>query len=625
MEFESHFGIESSGAENKRLIKIIMIAAGLAALVYIATFHYLDSKRQVIFKGTCVKEEAFILGFKRAGQTKEKFWILNLRPGRIQIETDQNIDKAELVTTDPVPLEADRVNARSFRIDIGNNLVLRSIRFSPRDRDIAGINVIVFRKATLSPLMVAFQCTFLFILVGVGLSIVLALYSLIIERRISNSLVFPTSVRLFLMLILVVLLFFIVNVGKIADFAGRPAPLRLMGTSFLFNLVLALFLVALFLAIASRLRGRNIPWPVPALAALPIIFYRIPFDVKAIADGVLWVLNLSQGKMDLSFAESLSLLLNKLAFRYARALISIDAKTALIYCGKIMGLLFIVSLFCLINSFEEFSSKKKLLLFFLLLTFGFNVLLFGLPEFRYYPLPFLVFSIIWARKYIQGGDSAKPLILSTFFAFIAGLLHGSAFFSFPVLLLLPLIKYGRAEGGRWLSLYIKTYTSVLITAGMTLLTYLMIVRALGFNLLFNTMSGGFDGRRFISFLPRSSHFPWAVNFLEIGYFVSIGWIFFITGAFVFLAFPSRWKNLAPFTKLDFVLFLFGISQFMIVLFWGFDLGIREFDLYIAPTTLIYLFLTKSLIGKIPDDKSAWKYILVFSLFSPACLLANMAL
>ena len=160
---------------------------------------------------------------------------------------------------------------------------------------------------------------------------------------------------------------------------------------------------------------------------------------------------------------------------------------------------------------------------------------------------------------------------------------------------------------------------------MTLLTYLMIVRALGFNLLFNTMSGGFDGRRFISFLPRSSHFPWAVNFLEIGYFVSIGWIFFITGAFVFLAFPSRWKNLAPFTKLDFVLFLFGISQFMIVLFWGFDLGIREFDLYIAPTTLIYLFLTKSLIGKIPDDKSAWKYILVFSLFSPACLLANMAL
>ena len=39
---------------------------------------------------------------------------------------------------------------------------------------------------------------------------------------------------------------------------------------------------------------------------------------------------------------------------------------------------------------------------------------------------------------------------------------------------------------------------------------------------------------------------------------------------------------------DFILFLFGISQFLVVLFWGFDLGIQDFDLYIAPATLIFL-------------------------------------
>jgi hypothetical protein len=53
-----------------------------------------------------------------------------------------------------------------------------------------------------------------------------------------------------------------------------------------------------------------------------------------------------------------------------------------------------------------------------------------------------------------------------------------------------------------------------------------------------------------------------------------------------------------------------------VLFWGFDLGIREFDLYIAPTTLLYLFLIRYVLGTMRSDKSAWKYIVAFSMFSP---------
>src|SRR4030043_280130 len=163
-------------------------------------------------------------------------------------------------------------------------------------------------------------------------------------------------------------------------FSGHPDPLKALRTSFLCNLLLAILLLALFLVFASLPRGQKLPIYLALLAGLPVVLYTIPFAAKSIGDSVLWILKLVKGNTDISFAESLRLVLNKLFFRCARSLIHVNARTTLIYTGKIMGLLSILSLFWLINSFEELSYKKKLLLFFLLLTFGFNVLFFGLPE-----------------------------------------------------------------------------------------------------------------------------------------------------------------------------------------------------------------------------------------------------
>jgi hypothetical protein len=190
--------------------------------------------------------------------------------------------------------------------------------------------------------------------------------------------------------------------------------------------------------------------------------------------------------------------------------------------------------------------------------------------------------------------------------------------------MLPLLKNGRNEAGRNLSSLAKPYGLILLTAGTTLVGVYLGVRALGFNFLFHTVAGGSDGRRFISFLPEHIHYPWAVNFTEIGYFISRGWIFLISGGFIFLIFLIRWKKGLSVSKPDFILFLFGLSQFLIVLFWGFDLGVRELDLYIAPTTLIYVFLAKILVGSFPEDRKAWIYLLAFALFCPAYLLALTA-
>ena len=605
-------------------VKIALIAAGVLALVYIGIVQYLDSKNRLIYKGACTNQDSFILRFKRVRQKKEKFWILNLRPGRILIETDQDIDDLKLVTIDQKTLPAVKVSDRLFSRELRNNLIIGSIVLVPQNASINSVNVHISREPVLSSLFVAYQFAFVFILISLGFLTILSLYGVIIERQSPKGPPFTTLIRLFVLSILAVFVFFCTNADDVLDFSGHPDPLKALRTSFLFNLFLAIFLLSLFLVFSSRPRGQKLPFLLPLLVGLLIAFHTIPFVARSIGDSVLWILNIGQGNTDISFAESLSLMLNKISFRFARSLLSVNARTTLIYTGKIIGLLSILSLFWLINSFEEFSYKKKLLLFLLLLTFGFNVLFFGLPEFRYYPIPFLILSVLLAQRYIRRGDSTRPLILSVFLAVIAGFFHGSAFFSFPIILLLPLIKRSQGDEGRSLSSLLKPYALIFITAGMTFVGFFASVKALGFHLLFHTAAGGFDSRQFISFLPAHIHFPWAVNFIETGYFISRGWIFFITGAFVFLIFLLRWKAGLALTRPDLILFLFGIPQFLIVFFWGFDLGVREFDLYIAPTTLLFIFLAKTMVGSFSDDKSAWKYILAFALFSPAYLLALMA-
>ncbi|MCX6554896.1 MAG: hypothetical protein NTZ12_07780 [Candidatus Aminicenantes bacterium] len=254
--------------------------------------------------------------------------------------------------------------------------------------------------------------------------------------------------------------------------------------------------------------------------------------------------------------------------------------------------------------------------FVLFLTFAFNILLFGFPEFRYYSLPFLMFSFLAAKKYVDDREGGlKYLIVSAFLAVLAGLFHGTAYFSFPAVLLLPLFK--RPDGENKKSVfYLKQYSAIFLSVGIVFIIFFSLIKLFGYDLRFNTAVGGFDGRQFISFLPRNIHFPDAVNFLEIGYFSSRGWILFISGSFTFLLFISNWRKRVSLATSDFILFLFGLSQFVIVLFWGFDNGINEFDLYLVPPTLLYLFLIRYLLATITSEKSAWKTICIFSLFSP---------
>jgi hypothetical protein len=601
----------------KREAKLILAAACFLALSYIAVFYYADSRQGPVARASCQRSaDGFVLQFPRAQGGNRKLNVLNLRPGRISVKVRPRLEDMEFVTADNRIVRVGKVNDNLFQLTLGMNLVVRSLRLRPISSSISRIDVQISRKPVFSPGFALFQFTFLFLLAVLFLSAAFFLFSLVAGGGRLQGLAPGMLPAPLLALFLAVLLFIVLHPGAFLErFFPGGSPASVLNV-LAFNGALALSLLALFFLFSGRSRGERLPFYLPLLFALPVWFVRIPFSIKASADSLLWVLNLTFQKTEISFAEALSLLLNKLTFFLFNLGARTKAAASLMTTGKLIGILFLFSLYLLINSFADLSYRKKLLFFLLFSIMPFSVLLFGFPEFRYYALPFLIFSFLFAKKYVgNDGGNIASLAAATVFAALAGLFHGTAYFSSPVILLLPLLKK-KAAGTGIIAFHLRHYAAIVLAAGLVFASFLALVRLLGFDLLFNTVAGGFDGRQFIPFLPLDIHFPEAVNFLETGYFFSRGWMLLSTGAFVFLLFPGLWRGRAAMGTADIVLFLFGLSQLLIVFFWGFDNGVSEFDLYIAPPTMMYLFLIRCLAAELPDEKRGWKYIAVFSLFSP---------
>ena len=599
-----------------RDIKAIMAAAFILALTYLAVFFSADSRQTQVAGASCRKSAAgFVLEFKRPDGGNRKLNVLNLRPGLIRVKVKPKISDLEFVNYDGTVTRAEKINDGLFQKSLNMNMIVSSMRLLPKSEAISRIDIVITREPSHAVSSILFQFAFLFLLIVTGLLTAYFLFSLVFRGKSPRQLAPGLLLWPLLMIFLAVFLYVILHLGGFLERFFRGQNPGSFFKTLAFNGVLALSLLALFFLLSLKKKGERLPVCLPILFSLPVLFIRVPFSVKASADSLLWVLNLTFHKMEISFAESLSLLLNKLFFYLFNLVTPTKATASLIGTGKLIGVLFIFSLYLFINSFAGLAYKKKILFFILFSTFSFNVLLFGFPEFRYYSLPFLVFSFLAAKKYTdEEKDNIACLAAAAIFAVLAGLFHGIAYFSFPVILLLPLLK--RREGaGNKIGVILKHYSAIVLASGTVFAIFLALTRLFGFELQFNTAAGGFDGRQFIPFLPLDVHFPEAVNFLEPGYFFSRGWILFITGSFVFLFFPGRWRQRVALETSDLILFLFGLSQFLIVFFWGFDNGVSEFDLYMVPPTMLYLFLIRYLLAATRSEKSDWKTIIVFSLSS----------
>ncbi|HUU38590.1 MAG TPA: hypothetical protein VMW46_10380 [Candidatus Desulfaltia sp.] len=601
-----------------RRLKIIFLLGFILALSGVGAFYYLDYQRSQIVTATCTKTgDDFVMTFQRQGLKKRKFDILNLRPGLISIATRPEVNDVVLVTSESTIVKTEKKSGNLFQRSLRKNLIVSSIRLIPRSAATTMIDVVISRKPLVSPPFVLCQVVLLFAICCIVLLTIYFLYDIIFRRQTLQNLPFNMLGFQWIILFAIFFIFIALHLDEFLNHFDCSDPVRLFAKTALFNLILAIILTVLFFFFSLKPRGEKLPLIWAVFTSLPVLAIKIPFETRTGADTLLWILNLSKRSPYISFAESLSLMLNKLSFGFFNLFTRVGAKTTLTYTGKLMGVLFIFSLFFFINSFPDLSYKKKWLFFFLFFTFSFNILLFGFPEFRYYSLPFLVFSFLAAKKYVdERKDGLKYLLVAALLAVTAGLFHGTAYFSFPVILLLPLLKDREDNGAKKVPFFLKKYATILLAVGIVAFAFFILIKIFNFDLKFNTAAGGFDGRQFVSLFPENIHFPQAIVFLETGYFISRGWILSITGSFIFLFFLFQWRKKVTLKKSDFVLFLFGISQFVIVLFWGFDLGIREYDLYITPTTLLYLFLIRYLLGTMRSDKSAWKYIVVFSLFSP---------
>lgn len=591
-------------------------------------FYVADSHNSQIIKTKCPKTgDHFFLQFKRRiSASPERLNIKNLRPGTIIIKTNPKIEDLEFELSDGTTVKAEKVDDNHFEKSLKTNLIVRSIKMFPKSSLTNRIDVFIYRKPVFSIFLISVQFLFLFVLFYVVLLTLSFLYLSIVKGQSPGHLPQKTLVNSMVVLFLTVFVFSVTYFDEFVRHFELGYPPGFFLKLLLVNMALAILLLLLFFAFSTKCKRETLPISLPIFVSLPVLFIRLPFSVQASADSLLWVMNISFKKMELSFAESLSLLLNKLNFHLFSIVGNTDPMTTMVYTGKIVGALFLFSLFFFVNSFVDFSYKKKLLFYLLFLTFGLTVLLFGFLEFRYYSLPFLVFSFLSAKKYIEdGGNRIRYLIGSAALAVIAGLFHGTAYFSLPVILLLPLFKKRQKNKSQSSISYLKQYSAILLAIGAVGMAFLATVSILGFELQFNTAAGGFDGRQFISFIPRDIHLPNAVNFLEVSYFLFAGWIIFITGSFIFLLLLFKWKRSLSLKIADFILWLFALSQLVIVLFWGFDNGVSEFDLYIAPPTLLYLFLMRSLLATAQPEKNAWKYIVLFSLLSPIYLLLTKTL
>jgi len=497
---------------------------------------------------------------------------------------------------------------------LSDNLNVQSIRFSPSSPSIRQFGVSIQRKALFVFPLLLFQMLLLCILFCTAFLGARTLFTSRPGIQIGTE---RSLHPLRLTIISLIGIFFLYILSHPKTFWGHYGLIKpsfhFLGNILLFNLFLAASFIILYYLVTTRITGKSMPLLLVVPLSMPIALTQIPFTMKTSADSLLWMLNLLSRSPEISFSEFLSLTLNKALLTFYNLFFEVSEKQSIILTGKLMGIFIILSLLILINTFDQFSLKKKTLTFLLFSSMSFNILPFGFPEFRYYSVPFLLLFLAVSRKYLaETGENPGHLFTAAFLITIAGLFHGLAYFSFPTVLILPVLKHRLTKKS---GSYCKQYGLILLSVISSFLILLIICKLFHFSILLHTARGGFDGKQFISLLPQNIHFPNAVVFLEPRYFLTRGWIFLISGSFVFLLYLNRWRKPLAAHSSDSVLALLALSQLFIIMFWNFDLGIFDFDLYIVPTSLVNLFLIQSLVESLGPDPPAWKYILSFSGFS----------
>lgn len=542
-------------------------------------------------------------------------------PGTVSLSFSREVLSLEIGLRDPFTHQVSpsgvaprRLSNRVFRFPVDENLHLYFVRIAPKREDAGPLRVTFQLRPSRSAVSVLYLA---------GLSFFTALFllwSLLLVVKVVRTRSVPAEEARRAVLALTAL--FLLFLGRaifrlpalLFFFEQRGVPLLKVTAA---NLGLALGAALLYLLF----RKERIPFfALPsALALLPFPLV-LSYDIFVCGDAEAWIAALHQDEWLLRAAEFLSFPLVKTVLVVGRRLVSgLSALQAWTTTGKVFGVLWFFSAAYFARTRKEMSGDNRVLFFILTATLPVSVFFLGFPEFAYYTLPFLLLAAAAAEKYLGSEGGLRHLAGAAALVAVSGLMHAVAFVSLPPLMLFPFLKDRASGAGRMKRSRVWGESLLPPLVGLGIAGSAFLAAAIsGLPVSFDTVLGGGDRNMFVG-IARSQE---AQTLFGPVYNHDRAWM-------VLTAFPlvlllavlgrERWKVLK---KQDLVPLLLGLPALFLFLFWDYDLGFRDFDLYIAPLTLMNVFLVQRLVDLQPDTSSLARRLLlvaVFALTSPAML------
>jgi len=392
------------------------------------------------------------------------------------------------------------------------------------------------------------------------------------------------------------------------------------------NLVIAIVLLTAFFIFQGK-RFSRVLWFVTVLVFFFLLF-NPTFNPKKIGDANCLTFNLRQMHLcSVPLSEMLSLIWLKGIQVFFRNLGIIKDTAAVFTIGaKVLGILYIFALYFLTKTFSIFSGRGRVMFFLGALALPLSLMFTGIPEISFYSSPFLIFGIAFAIRYLQKPSDWSQYILAIVFFLVAGFFHGSSFLSFPVLLLLPFLpemKTGYDSQRKWIR-YITAALIVVFTIAVIVIASIGLTKLAGFQIEPGSAGGGSDGRLLVFFSPQFCFFE-SIPFLSNRYFWLHGWIVTVAFPLVFFLLPFLLRRIMLEGE-ELLLLLVALSQIVIFLFFGFDLGVRDFDLFITLFSWINLFFLLVFSRIAERMKQYWGFVffLLLGLLHPSYLIFKFA-
>jgi len=546
-------------------------------------------------------------------------------PGNVYLTFERDILSLDVGMDDPFTrqvspsgIQPRRLTSRTFRFPADGNLHRYVVEITPR-RDIGGRLKVKFdlRPARTAVSLLGFAVLSFFLSLFLLRSFLLAVK--IIGARAVPARETRQSVLAFLALFFLFLVWAVGRRSSLSFFLGQhEVPLLKVLAANLGAAVGAALLYLLF-------RGARIPLPALAvllsLLSFPVF---LSYKMPVCGDGQVWIEALHEDAWLLRATEFLSYPLVKLVYFLGRSLRpGLSALQAWILTGKAFGVLWLLAVACYVQARPGLSKEKRVLFFLLTVILPGSVFFLGYPEFAHYTLPFLLIGAVMAEKYLGRRGRRGHLAGAAAFVTGAGLMHAAAFVSLPPLMLAPFLKKRDSGVGKKIGLPAWRESLIPLAVGLVAVGAAFgAAAAWGVPVSFDTVLGGGDRDMFVNIVRPGE----GQTLFGLAYKQDRAW--FVLTAFplaLFLAARGReqWKALR---EDDLVLFLIGLPQLMLFFFWNYDLGFRDFDLYVAPLTMMNMFLIARVVDRQPDASSLGRRLLliaVFALTSPAFLILFM--